>query len=69
MIAAPLPVHSPPRWAATDAVGEVPPTTPLQSDRFKYKNPQQRQRPQFHPKRPEKDKRKPDEAHKVDDYA
>lgn len=71
MIAVPSPAHPSPRWAATDPVGEVPSTSPLRPDieRFKYQNPQQRKRPPFPPKRPDKDKRKPDDEHKVDEYA
>jgi hypothetical protein len=54
--------------AANDPVGEIPATPPLR-ERFKYQNPRQRQRPPFQQKKSEKDKRKPDDEHKVDDYA
>lgn len=62
--------HSPPRWAANVPIGEVPAAPPLKPniERFKYQNPQQRQRPPFQ-KKPEKDKPTPDDEHKVDDYA
>ena len=70
MLTASSPVHSP-LVAATDSVGEVPATPPPRPniERFNYQNPRQRQRPPFHKQPPEKDKRKPDDEHKVDDYA
>ncbi len=70
MSAAASPVHSPPRWAATDPLGDVPAIPPLRDiERFNYQNPRQRQRPPFQQKQPDKDKHKPDDEHKVDDYA
>ncbi len=69
MLAAPS-AHSQPRCAASDLIGEVPAAPPMKPniDRFKYRNPRPGQRPPFH-KKPDQNKPKPDDEHKVDDYA
>ena len=70
MLAASSPVQSS-LMAGKDSVGEVPATPPLlpNIERLKYQNPRQRPRPPFLKKPPEKNKHKPDDEHKVDDYA
>ena len=59
-----------PRCAASDSIGEVPAAPPMKPnlERYKYRNPRQGQRPPFH-KKPDPNRPKPDDEHKVDDYA